>query len=72
MDLDARKDDSFHVNAIILPLCPYGEALKGKIFIFNEEYMKKLVAQSVISMLLSHLQCQPSAELGEVIHELAL
>lgn len=68
MYLEAREHGLFHVNVLVLPLFPYEEAMKGKTFTFNKECMRHFVGQFVLSMLFSHLEKQPNAELVKVAY----
>lgn len=72
MNMEAREHVFFRVNGTFLPLFSYGEALKGRTFIFNEDYKEHFVTQSVLKMLFSSLQCQSSAKLVNVTYETAL
>lgn len=71
-DREARQDSSFRGSTIFLSHCHFEKALKGRTFIFNEDSMKNILLQSVLSMLFSHLERQHGAEIVKVTYETTL
>lgn len=68
MDSQLQDGGCFFIRALFLPLCPSEESTNGKSFTFTDTCMKNLVAQSVVSILLSNFEKLPSSEAVKVMY----